>query len=602
MHMPVKKWTAITVSFIFFAAVFISALTPITDADFYWHVRSGEWIWQNKELPAADPFVFTSAKLHLPANDIKDTFFLKSYWLSQLVLYFIYSLGFLEGVVLYKGVIYLLMIFFIYLFLKKEGVKGHLIFLMLLPVISHPVFLYVRTWSGDRPTYLSLLFALMLFYTLENIKKAPKKIYLIAMPLIVLLWANAHQGAVVGVLIILIYLSEIVFVRTVKGGPLNEGQKYMLISGILSIAFSFLNPNTYHIYLAPFFSDVLLKDYVIEWEGPVQLWRQGMSLYLIYIAVILALLVPFIRRLAYTHMMVLLCLTVMAFSAVRHIPFLVFLSLPVIALHWGPYLNAFIDRLRLKALLPYILLVLLTLVTWTNAGGTILKNNHVLLSGFYPFEAADFISSVQPEPFIYNNYSWGGFLIWGLYPRYQVFIDGRGRNKTVFDTYYLIEKALSDRGDPSKPGWRSLLDKCSVNTVVIPAVTNHGEYYPLFGELIDDPEWQVTHMDQVAFVFLRNTGRNTEIIGRFGVDKKTALVLALKQAESARRAQPYQYQPYVSLGMLSLLRHDNAAALEYLQRAASIRGGAPTPRFSALLQKLREGDTTLRPRDVLAVM
>jgi hypothetical protein len=586
---------------IFFAAVFVSALTPITDADFYWHLSSGEWIWTNKGLPDSDPFVFSAAGLHLPSNDSTDTFFFKSYWLSQLALYFVYSIGFIEGVILYKGLIYLLMISIIYLFLKKEGTSSCLIFLMLLPVISHSVFLYIKNWSGDRPAYLSLLFALALFYTLENLKRSPNKRYLIAAPLITLLWANAHQAVVVGVMIVLVYMSGTIYERwRGEAGP-AKGQKYMLLAGLLSIAASFANPNTYQIYLAPFFSDVLLKDYVTEWRGPVEMWQQGISQHLIYIAVILALILPFIRRLAYRHLLVLLCLTLMAFSAVRHIPFLLFLSLPVIFLHWGPYLDKFIEKTRLKALLPYALVVLLTLITWTNAGGTILKNNHILLSGFYPFEAADFIRSARPEPFIYNNYSWGGFLTWKLYPEYGVFIDGRARNRTVFDAYYLIEKARSDTTS-SGAGWRVLLDSCRINTIVIPAVTNYGEYYPLFGELIDDPDWQVAYMDPVSFVFLRNSGRNREIISRFRVDKGLALVRGLYQAENARKAQPLRYQPYMSLGMLSLLRYDNASALGYLQKAAELRGGPRNPGFAAVLQRLRAGDTTLRPRDILAVM
>ncbi len=600
MHNLTGKIAAV----LFFVTVFISVLTPITDADFYWHLTSGEWIWSHKELPSSDPFVFTPEVLHLPANNIKDVFFLKCYWLSELLLYAAYSLGALKGIILYKGLVYLLLMLFIYLFLKKEGVKSHVIFLLLLPVISHSVFLYAREWNGDRPGNLSFLFAIILFYLLENAKKRDGEGYVAAVPVIVLLWANLHSGVVVGVLMICVYLSEVIFRKLARKRPLEAGQKHIVFAGLTAIALSFLNPNTYNIYLAPFFSDVLLKDYVAEWQGPVELWKNGSSsLYLTYIILLLALVLPFIRKMSYIHISLLALFTAMAFSAVRHLPFFVFFSVPIIILYWSPYIDSLLDKIRLRAFLPYILILIITLIAYTNVNGTILKNRNILLRGFYPFEAADFIKNLRPEPFIYNYYSWGGFLDWQLFPEYRLFIDGRGRNKTVFETYRLIEKASTAKSSSSSlPSWQELLNLCRIDTIVIPAVSSSGEYFPLFGELLDDPEWSIAYMDRVAYVFLRNTRRNQAIISRFSINRPTAIDWSIFQAESIRQARPSQYLPYFSLGILNLLAKNNTAALANFEKAAALNKSLLNSRFSELLQRLRHGDTSLRPRDILAVM
>jgi hypothetical protein len=275
----------------------------------------------------------------------------------------------------------------------------------------------------------------------------------------------------------------------------------------------------------------------------------------------------------------------------------------MIILYWSPYIDSLVDKIRLRAFLPYVLIILITLVAYTNVNGTILKNRNILVRGFYPFEAADFIKNLRPEPFIYNYYSWGGFLVWQLSPEYRLFIDGRGRNKTVFEAYRLIEKASAEKSSSSAlPAWQQLLNLCSIETIVIPSVTGSGEYFPLFGELLDDPEWSIVYMDRVAYIFLRNTGRNEAIINRFRTDRLTAINWSLFQAESIRQARPSQYLPYVSLGILNLLAKNNTAALADFEKAAALNKSLLNSRFSELLQRLRQGDTSLRPRDILAVM
>ncbi len=34
---------------------------PISDSDFWWHLKTGQYVWEQHRLPVPDPFAFTTA-------------------------------------------------------------------------------------------------------------------------------------------------------------------------------------------------------------------------------------------------------------------------------------------------------------------------------------------------------------------------------------------------------------------------------------------------------------------------------------------------------------------------------------------------------------
>ena len=81
------------------ATIFLSR--PLYDPDFYWHLKTGQWIWQHKSLPATDPFTIPP----LPPPSPRTEFILSSYWLSQLILYVFYSLGGMSGIIALRWIL-----------------------------------------------------------------------------------------------------------------------------------------------------------------------------------------------------------------------------------------------------------------------------------------------------------------------------------------------------------------------------------------------------------------------------------------------------------------------------------------------------------------
>ena len=101
-HPSVSRWSRpllLALSFGLLLAVFSK---EISDTDFWWHLKSGQYIWQTHSLPDPDPFAYTTASANAAYPDEETTrhFNLTHEWFSQVLLYLLYRLAGFPGVVL----------------------------------------------------------------------------------------------------------------------------------------------------------------------------------------------------------------------------------------------------------------------------------------------------------------------------------------------------------------------------------------------------------------------------------------------------------------------------------------------------------------------
>jgi hypothetical protein len=110
-----------------------------------------------------------------------------------------------------------------------------------------------------------------------------------------------------------------------------------------------------------------------------------------------------------------------------------------------------------------------------------------------PYEAAAVLaaSSGDGSGRLLNDYGWGGYLVWALWPREHVFIDGRA------DVYG--ESVMRQYADlvGLAPGWRAQLDARDVRRVLLSPRT------PLVEALRLLPQWRVVHEDDVSVLLVR---------------------------------------------------------------------------------------------------
>ncbi|MDP2860975.1 MAG: hypothetical protein Q8N98_04680, partial [bacterium] len=91
----------------------------------------------------------------------------------------------------------------------------------------------------------------------------------------------------------------------------------------------------------------------------------------------------------------------------------------------------------------------------------------------------------------FNNYGWGGFLIWS-FPEAPTFIDGRMDTWKKNDAGILSEyKTVWEL----KPGWENIFRKYNIGWVLTEPDS------PLAGGLKLHPEWQIVFEDKTSVIF-----------------------------------------------------------------------------------------------------
>ena len=89
------------------AALFLCGIfsTEAADTDFWWHLKTGEYIVEHGKLPVPDPFSYTSGygEPAYPGEETVRYFNLTHEWLAQVLWWLLYQLGGFPAVVLWKG-------------------------------------------------------------------------------------------------------------------------------------------------------------------------------------------------------------------------------------------------------------------------------------------------------------------------------------------------------------------------------------------------------------------------------------------------------------------------------------------------------------------
>ena len=109
----------------------------------------------------------------------------------------------------------------------------------------------------------------------------------------------------------------------------------------------------------------------------------------------------------------------------------------------------------------------------------------------FPVGAVESLVQRRVQEPIFSEDSWGGYLIYRMYPQAKVIVDDR------HDFYG--ESFLKDylKVIHVQPGWDEILDRWQVNWVVLPADL------ALSSTLKEVPRWKILHDDGVAIVFQR---------------------------------------------------------------------------------------------------
>lgn len=396
------------------AAIFFMALRPPTDPDLFWHLKTGELMWQYKIIPHIDWYSYTMSNFAWIDHE----------WLSEILIFKIKEFFGWAGLAIFFAMI----ITFTFGWLLPKSLGKNRPFYAAYLLIILGVIVSSLTF-GARPQMFTILGVALLFFILNEFKNKPLGKIAYSLPLIFLLWANTHGGFVLGLGLLTIYLVlERFLLKRAKENPTAdwlksyqplepENWKKLAYLGLVSLGATFLNPYGPRIYEEIYrtFSDIFASNLILEWLAPNFHQTEGIlfGFYVILVFIILSLF----KKIDIFSFVLIPLFLFLAFQAVRNIPIFVIISLPLLIADLSGLENVFEAIFRKKFIAIGFGLMLIFYAPYVYKTGDIVrtfKGEEILAEyGKYPQKAVEFLldNPQYGEKNIFNDYGWGGYII-----------------------------------------------------------------------------------------------------------------------------------------------------------------------------------------------
>jgi hypothetical protein len=468
--------------FVFSIGLFVMAARNATDPDLWWHLRTGQLTLQQQHVFHHDPYSFTAAGKPWVNHE----------WLSDVLIFELYhSIGFTGLILTFAAIV---AIAFLLVFSRCAGgvyVAG--IMTIWGAIASAP------SW-GVRPQIFSLLLASIFLWILE---RSGQKLWLLwwMVPL-TFLWVNLHAGYLLGIVLIALFLLggllDVALGRKTWAGSASYFQR-LALALMACIAVVPLNPYGAKMYTYPWhtLSSPAMAAYIQEWFSPD--FHKTMYLpFLLMILALLALLTISPKRPHAKDLVLLAAALIAGLHSVRNIPIFALIAAPVMSQlaasffeQRGWKLHANHNGINIgKALLNASLVLVWIAFAGLRVHWVLGRQKQAVLQNF-PVAAVAFLQShAMPRP-IFNDYNWGGYIIWKLYPEYRVFVDGRA---DVYGDAFLDNLASIYF---VRDNWQEKFQQWPIRTVLLPPDA------PLTSALRLVGGWQTVYTDSQAVILTK---------------------------------------------------------------------------------------------------
>lgn len=451
-----------------------------TDPDYWWHVRTGQLIVESGALPRTDSFSYTAAGQPWVIHE----------WLTQLGFYLIqHSLGYWANAALF-GLLGTLTLLAVYAISRLRGLGevGATLFSLLALLVG-------AASANIRPQMITALFlaiaALILtkarvrgnpsLHVAASASKQPHSssmpaagnpkqtvpVGLWLLPLLMVLWANLHGGYVIGLVLIWLTVAGEGFAG--RSGRPAIPFKPLLLVALLAAAATLVSPNGLSTITYPFTyagTGNASMRFIREWQSP------DFHVPFIWVFAAILLLSTVVgfggSPLGLSEILWALVFGFLALTSLRHVPLYGIIVVPLIGTrlaNWLPVLRRPIARWRritpLFAFWLLLPLVLIWVLLGVRQGNLDLQIAREPSSATYPAGGVAFLSTSDLKGNLFNEYGWGGYLIYHLYPQRLVFIDGRA------DVYG--DEHVEDYFEVAwvQPGWHGVLDQHQVALALV---------------------------------------------------------------------------------------------------------------------------------------
>lgn len=433
------------------AIAFLAFLTPIDNADVWFHLRLGSEIVESGRVPRDDRHSFTADGAPFVAQE----------WLTEVGLYGLLMAAGTTGIALASAA--LVAATFGVLLAAMEGpiALRALLLLAAAPVIS--------THAMARPHVLGwLLLALLQLFLRRGWRWR-------LVPFMAL-WANCHASFALGAGLVVLHVAE---------EALAARDPRKLRPGAAAAAATLLTPYGHHLWL--FFRD--LGDLPLDTLGEFKAYEPGNRWFWCWTGWVALLAAGLLRRLHRNPFdwlrAGLLC--GMSYASMRYAPVTCIALSPLLSTLWKPDAGRLSPRALSGAGWAAVALALAGL------GGRVRERQACRLGvdrERLPVAATGFLLESPVRGPIFNAYEFGGYLLWYAWPEFRVFVDGRMdvyRGKPIQD-YYRVVSAV--------PEWPELLASYRVRCVMVQPERI------LAKALYESTDWELVFFDNTAVIFV----------------------------------------------------------------------------------------------------
>jgi tetratricopeptide (TPR) repeat protein len=523
--------------FLFFLVIFFSfcvlfTAQKISDPDFWWHLKTGEWIWQHKAIPHTDPFSYT----------FRGAEWINYEWLFHTIIYPIYHLSGIGGLIIFAIICGLLTFLILFLACRQVDRGNRWLTITILFMIL------LQAWGrfSVRPQIISFLLLALYLYLLilhREDKITNRQLILLLIPAHIL-WVNVHGSFLLGIFLAGAYALgrfaplALSHYRDLKPVLQDKKLRGLMLLCLLLVLASFFNPYTYRVFIIPIktaMAEEALSS-IAEWI-PVDIRFLGVIVidYTTWFRVLFLIgAVSFLIRLdnlkKVENVVIFTLFSYMAFKHIRFCADFAIVTGPMIINNLAQF------RWRVHRWKWVLLLPLLTLIIFSANNVRKLMNEKRLGLGVwtnYPAMTVNFLKEHNVRGNIFNDYGYGGYLIWYLSPDLPVFIDGRAI--TIYDQDFLWVYTSSIQ---KKEVWDQVTKQYGIDIALINDYRETG-YNVLSYRLDQDDDWMLVAFDDASTLYMKRESRFKGLIKQYGFRYLRPSLITMEYAKQWKGNKQY---------------------------------------------------------------
>jgi len=473
-----------SVFLLFFSVIMLLPTSSLLqDGDTFWHIKTGQWILDHRQFPVFDIF----------SHSAKGERWIASEWLSEIIFALAFKFSGWRGVVL----------------ISAAAISG-VIAILCSYLLKHLRFSVAIGWTAltalaisihflARPHIFSFLLLLIwVIVIIDAYDRNKFRLPIIPLAIVIIFWSNLHGSVTFGLVLLSIF-AAFAFYHELIHRNYTKCRRIFLVVGALTLC-AVVNP--YGIFQLLLTLDTLKLKFVMahvsEWRSPD---FQEYKVHLLLLITLFAFLLSFGVRVRGPRVVVFGLLLFFALTHIRGLALFFLLSPILLAVpvsmaspllrplaigrtNFSDPVLGFLGRrpLTLPAFLG-IATILVTASSWS-------KIDSGPPESITPTAAIEFIKKSGIDGPVFNEYSFGGYLIFSNVP---TFIDSRVPPYTdefvrrSFNAVNLID--LNDAF--------ALLDEYKIKWVLLEPAQ------PLARALAQNEQWSNVYYNRYSIVFMR---------------------------------------------------------------------------------------------------